>query len=150
MHDARLARRHQVAGRRGVLPQRLAEENAAEFIRTHANKPVAAFVAGTTANWPDGKVDPDPGAQARRCFTKPQSQLFKGSTRCYSWFNRFDFAHTSQNTFASARTYRVIKGTFIKLVVASAQSGECSEGSIGFRRVFCDIAVIDFRIQRLQ
>jgi enamine deaminase RidA (YjgF/YER057c/UK114 family) len=26
------------------------------------------FVAGTTAKWPDGTVDPDPGAQARRCF----------------------------------------------------------------------------------
>lgn len=26
------------------------------------------FVAGTTAKWPDGSVDPDPGAQARRCF----------------------------------------------------------------------------------
>src|SRR5690606_13801172 len=30
-----------------------AEENAAEFIRTHVNKPVAAFIAGTTA--PPGK-----------------------------------------------------------------------------------------------
>jgi enamine deaminase RidA (YjgF/YER057c/UK114 family) len=26
------------------------------------------FVAGTTAKWPDGRVDPDPEAQARRCF----------------------------------------------------------------------------------
>lgn len=25
-------------------------------------------VAGTAAQWPDGSVDPDPGAQARRCF----------------------------------------------------------------------------------
>ncbi len=26
------------------------------------------FVAGTAPIWPDGTVDPDPGAQARRCF----------------------------------------------------------------------------------
>lgn len=26
-------------------------------------------VAGTVAQWPDGTVDPDPAAQARRCFT---------------------------------------------------------------------------------
>lgn len=26
------------------------------------------FVAGTAAQWPDGTVDPDAGAQARRCF----------------------------------------------------------------------------------
>ncbi len=26
------------------------------------------FVAGTAPQWPDGHVDPDPGAQARRCF----------------------------------------------------------------------------------
>lgn len=25
-------------------------------------------VAGTAAQWPDGSVDPDPAAQARRCF----------------------------------------------------------------------------------
>jgi enamine deaminase RidA (YjgF/YER057c/UK114 family) len=25
-------------------------------------------VAGTAPQWPDGTVDPDPGAQARRCF----------------------------------------------------------------------------------
>lgn len=25
-------------------------------------------VAGTAAQWPDGTVDPDPAAQARRCF----------------------------------------------------------------------------------
>src|SRR5688572_9673383 len=25
-------------------------------------------VAGTTAQWPDQPIDPDPGAQARRCF----------------------------------------------------------------------------------
>jgi enamine deaminase RidA (YjgF/YER057c/UK114 family) len=27
------------------------------------------FVAGTAPQWPDGHVDPDPGEQARRCFT---------------------------------------------------------------------------------
>jgi enamine deaminase RidA (YjgF/YER057c/UK114 family) len=26
------------------------------------------FVAGTTAKYPDGEVDPDPAAQTRRCF----------------------------------------------------------------------------------
>lgn len=26
------------------------------------------FVSGTTPNWPDGKVDPDPSVQLRRCF----------------------------------------------------------------------------------
>jgi enamine deaminase RidA (YjgF/YER057c/UK114 family) len=26
------------------------------------------FVAGTAPKWGDGEVDPDPGAQARRCF----------------------------------------------------------------------------------
>lgn len=26
------------------------------------------IVAGTAAQWPDGTVDPDPAAQARRCF----------------------------------------------------------------------------------
>ncbi|MEI2699775.1 MAG: RidA family protein [Microthrixaceae bacterium] len=26
------------------------------------------FVAGTAPKWSDGSVDPDPGAQARRCF----------------------------------------------------------------------------------
>lgn len=26
------------------------------------------FVAGTAPIWPDGEVDPDPGAQAARCF----------------------------------------------------------------------------------
>lgn len=26
------------------------------------------FVAGTAPIWPDGSVDPDPAAQARRCF----------------------------------------------------------------------------------
>lgn len=26
------------------------------------------FVAGTAPQWPDGHVDPHPGAQARRCF----------------------------------------------------------------------------------
>jgi enamine deaminase RidA (YjgF/YER057c/UK114 family) len=26
------------------------------------------FVAGTTARWPDGSLDPDPEAQARRCI----------------------------------------------------------------------------------
>lgn len=26
-------------------------------------------VSGTVARWPDGAVDPDPGAQARRCLT---------------------------------------------------------------------------------
>ena len=26
------------------------------------------FVAGTAPQWPDGNVDPHPGAQARRCF----------------------------------------------------------------------------------
>lgn len=25
-------------------------------------------IAGTAPQWPDGAVDPDPGAQARRCF----------------------------------------------------------------------------------
>ncbi len=26
------------------------------------------WVSGTAPQWPDGSVDPDPGAQARRCF----------------------------------------------------------------------------------
>jgi enamine deaminase RidA (YjgF/YER057c/UK114 family) len=26
------------------------------------------FVAGTTARWPDGRIDPDPEAQAHRCI----------------------------------------------------------------------------------
>jgi enamine deaminase RidA (YjgF/YER057c/UK114 family) len=32
-------------------------------------------VAGTAPQWPDGTVDPDPAAQARRCFTIVEEAL---------------------------------------------------------------------------
>lgn len=32
-------------------------------------------VAGTAAQWPDGTVDPDPAAQARRCFEIVEAAL---------------------------------------------------------------------------
>jgi enamine deaminase RidA (YjgF/YER057c/UK114 family) len=33
------------------------------------------FVAGTAPMWPDGTVDPDPAAQARRCFSIVEDAL---------------------------------------------------------------------------
>jgi enamine deaminase RidA (YjgF/YER057c/UK114 family) len=35
------------------------------------------FVSGTTPNWPDGKVDPDPAVQLRRCFEIIQKALME-------------------------------------------------------------------------
>lgn len=35
------------------------------------------FVSGTTPQWPDGSVDPDPEAQVRRCFTIIEKALME-------------------------------------------------------------------------
>ena len=35
------------------------------------------FVSGTTPNWPDGSIDPDPEVQLRRCFEIIQTALME-------------------------------------------------------------------------
>jgi enamine deaminase RidA (YjgF/YER057c/UK114 family) len=35
------------------------------------------FVSGTTPNWPDGSIDPDPEVQLRRCFEIVQNALME-------------------------------------------------------------------------
>ncbi len=35
------------------------------------------FVSGTTPNWPDGKVNPDPVVQVRRCFEIVEKALME-------------------------------------------------------------------------
>lgn len=38
------------------------------------------WVAGTSPQWPDGEVDPDPGAQARRCLEIIEGALIEAGS----------------------------------------------------------------------
>jgi enamine deaminase RidA (YjgF/YER057c/UK114 family) len=58
------------------------------------------FVSGTTPNWPDGSIDPDPEVQLRRCFEIVQKALMEAGgslddvvrTRIYLTDPRYAYA----------------------------------------------------------